>query len=150
MALGPVELLVVKFPGNQFKGEIAPALTELVESGTIRVIDILFVNKDEDGRVEMVEINDLDDDNYMVFDPIVSDVTSMLTEDDVQVFSAALEPNSSAALMLFEDTWATRFRDALVNANAELVVSERIPRAAVEHLVAEVAASGASASAGSA
>jgi len=143
MALGPVELLVVKFPGNQFKGEIAPALTELVESGTIRVIDILFVNKDENGKVEMVEINDLDDDNYAVFDPIVSDVTSMLNEDDVQAFSAALEPNSSAALMLFEDTWATRFRDALVNANAEVVMSERIPRAAVEKLMAESVGAGA-------
>src|SRR6266508_2032173 len=119
MSIGPVELLVVKFPGNQFKGEIAPALKDLVESGTIRVIDILFVNKDENGTVEMVEINDLDDDNYLVFDPIVSDVTSMLNEDDVQAFSEALGPNSSAALLLFENTWATRFRDALVNANAE-------------------------------
>src|SRR5215211_2940621 len=106
MTLGPVELLVVKFPGNQFKGEIAPALTALVESGTIRVIDILFVNKDENGTVEMVEINDLDDDTYAVFDPVVSDVTSALTADDVAAFSAALGPNSSAALLLFEDTWA--------------------------------------------
>jgi hypothetical protein len=85
----------------------------------------------------MVEINDLDDDNYAVFDPIVSDVTSMLNEDDVRSFSEALGPNSSAALMLFENSWATRFRDALVNANAELVLSERIPRAAVEKLMAE-------------
>jgi Family of unknown function (DUF6325) len=143
VALGPVELLVVKFPGNQFKGEIAPALTELVESGTIRVIDILFANKDENGTVEMVEINDLDDDNYRVFDPIVSDVTSLLTADDVEAFSAALGPNSSAALMLFENTWATRLRDALVNANAELVLNERIPRAAVEELMAERVAVGA-------
>ena len=145
MNLGPVEILVVKFPGNKFKGEIAPALTQLVESGTIRVIDILFVNKDENGKVEMVEINDLDDDNYAVFDPIVSDVTSMLNEDDVKAFSEALAPNSSAALLLFEDTWATRFRDALVNANAELVVSERLPRAAVEQLMAEREAAAASA-----
>jgi hypothetical protein len=134
---------VVKFPGNQFKGEIAPALTELVESGTIRVIDILFVNKDADGKIEIVEINDLDDDNYAVFDPVVSDVTSLLNEDDVRSFSEALGFNSSAALMLFEDTWATRFRDALMNANAEVVISERIPRAAVEQLLAEQVAAGA-------
>jgi uncharacterized membrane protein len=145
MSLGPVEILVVKFPGNQFKGEIAPALTELVESGTIRVIDILFVNKNENGKVEMVEINDLDDDNYAVFDPIVSDVTSMLNEDDVKAFAEALGPNSSAALLLFEDTWATRFRDALENAKAELVMSERIPRAVIEHFLEERAAAGAGA-----
>src|SRR5262245_31955657 len=114
MALGPVELLVVKFPGNQFRGEIVPALTELVESGTIRVIDILFVNKDENGKVEMVEINDLDDDDFRTFDPVIEDVTGLLSKEDVEYFSTALDRNSSAALMLFENTWATRFRDAVL------------------------------------
>jgi hypothetical protein len=137
MTLGPVELLVVKFPGNQFKGEIAPALTELVENGTIRVIDILFANKDADGKVEMVEVNDLDDDDFRRFDPVVTDVTDLLNAEDVDVLTRALEPNSSAALLLFEDTWATRFRDALVNANAELVLNERIPRAVIEELTAD-------------
>jgi hypothetical protein len=137
MGLGPVELLVVKFPGNQFKGEIAPALTELVENGTIRVIDILFANKDEDGKVEMVEVNDLDDDDFRRFDPVVTDVTDMLNAEDVDALTQALEPNSSAALMLFENTWATRFRDALVNANAELVLNERIPRAVIEELTGD-------------
>jgi hypothetical protein len=79
MSLGPIEVLALRFPGNQFKGEIIPALTELVESGTIRVIDILFVRKDENGKIEMVEINDLDDDDYAVFDPVVSDNTPMLS-----------------------------------------------------------------------
>jgi hypothetical protein len=137
MTLGPVELLVVKFPGNQFKGEIAPALTELVENGTIRVIDILFANKDADGKVEMVEVNDLDDADFRRFDPVVTDVTDLLNAEDVDVLTRALEPNSSAALLLFEDTWATRFRDALVNANAELVLNERIPRAVIEELTAD-------------
>jgi hypothetical protein len=137
MTLGPVELLVVKFPGNQFKGEIAPALTELVENGTIRVIDILFANKDADGKVEMVEVNDLDDDDFRRFDPVVTDVTDLLNAEDVDVLTRALEPNSSAAVLLFEDTWATRFRDALVNANAELVLNERIPRAVIEELTAD-------------
>jgi hypothetical protein len=137
MAIGPVELLVVKFPGNQFKGEIVPALTELVEGGTIRVIDILFVNKDADGTVEMVNINDLDDDDFAQFDPIVQDVTGMLTEDDVQHFSAALGPNSSMAMMLFENTWATKFRDAVLNAKGELVLNERIPKQVIDEMLAE-------------
>ena len=137
MSLGPVELLVVKFPGNQFKGEIAPALTDLVENGTIRVIDILFANKDADGTVEMVEVNDLDDADVRRFDPVVTDVTDLLNAEDVDALTRALEPNSSAALLLFENTWATRFRDALVNANAELVLYERIPRAVIEELTAD-------------
>ncbi|MGE0539818.1 MAG: DUF6325 family protein [Dehalococcoidia bacterium] len=137
MAIGPVELLVVKFPGNQFKGEIAPALQELVESGTIRVIDILFVNKDADGTVVMVDINDLDDDDFSQFDPIVQDVTGMLTEDDVQYFGATLAPNSSMAMMLFENTWATKFRDAVLNAKGELVLSERIPKQVIDEMMAD-------------
>jgi Family of unknown function (DUF6325) len=136
MSLGPVELLIVSFPGNQFKGEIAPALKELVDNGTIRVIDILFVNKDENGKVEMVEINDLDDDDLSTFDPVVSDVTGLLTEDDIQHLSKLLDNNSSAAMMLFENTWATKFRDALLNANAQLVLNERIPRAVIEEVAA--------------
>jgi len=137
MSLGPVELLVVKFPGNQFKGEIAPALKELVEGGLIRVIDILFVHKDEAGELSVLEINDLDDDDFSRFDPVVADITGMLTRDDAQQLSAALEPNSSGAVMLFENTWATKFRDALVNANGELVLNERIPRAVIDELLAE-------------
>lgn len=136
MSLGPIELLVVKFPGNRFTGEVAPALTELVESGLIRVIDILFVGKDETGELAVVEINDLDDDDFLKFDPVVADLTGMLTVDDARHLSASFEPNSSAAIMLFENTWATRFRDALEGANGQLVLNERIPRAVIEELVA--------------
>ncbi|HEX2513128.1 MAG TPA: DUF6325 family protein, partial [Chloroflexota bacterium] len=72
MALGPVELLVIKFPGNEFKGEIAPALRELVENGTIRIIDLLFIRKDADGTVTANELMDLAPDLYAIFDPLVS------------------------------------------------------------------------------
>jgi len=140
MALGPLELLVVRFPGNRFTGEVAPALTELVEGGLIRVIDILFVAKDHDGEVLVLEINDLDDDDFRRFDPVVADLTGLLTPEDARQLSASLEANSSAAIMLFENTWATRFRDALVRANGQLVLNERIPRAVVDELLATAAA----------
>ena len=139
MSLGPIELLVVKFPGNRFTGEIAPALAELVEGGLIRVIDILFLYKDEASEMTVLEINDLDDDDYRQFDPVVADLTGMLTVEDAQRLSASFEPNSSAAIMLFENTWATKFRDTLVRANGELVLNERIPRTVVDELVAAAA-----------
>jgi hypothetical protein len=139
MSLGPIELLVVKFPGSQFSGEIAPALTDLVESGTIRVIDILFVHKSQDGEVTVLEINDLDDDDFSHFDPVVEDLTGMLTPDDARQLSAGLENNSAGAIMLFENTWATRFRDAMVHANGQLMLSERIPRAVIDELVGSAA-----------
>jgi hypothetical protein len=140
MAVGPIELLAVKFPGNQFKGEIVPALAELVDTGIIRVIDIIFVLKDEEGTINVVEISELDDETYDVFEAVISDVGGYLNEDDAQQMSGLLEPNSSAAVMVFENVWATRFVEAVRNAAGEVVFSERIPRAVIEALAVEVAA----------
>ena len=141
MAVGPIELLVVKFPGNQFKGEIAPALQELVQSGTIRIIDLIFAIKDEEGALAIVELNALGDETLAVFEPEPSELSGSLTEDDARTLSGGLENNSSAAILLFENTWATKFVDAMRNANGELILIERVPRVVIDDLIAEVAAS---------
>ena len=140
MSLGPIELLVLKFPGNQFSGEIIPALAELVEDGTVRIVDLLFAVKNTEGEVRVLEFSDLDPDIMGQWDPLVSDVTPMLNEDDARELTASLENNSSAAILLFENTWATRFVDAVSNANGEVVVNERIPRAVIQELTAELTA----------
>jgi Family of unknown function (DUF6325) len=140
MAIGPIELLVVKFPGNQFKGEIAPALQELVETRTIRVIDLIFAMKDEEGTLAILELNALGDETLAVFEPEPSELSGSLTEDDARSLSGGLENNSSVAILLFENTWATKFVDAIRNANGELVMIERVPRAVIDELIAEVAA----------
>jgi uncharacterized membrane protein len=140
MSLGPIEMLVVKFPGNQFSGEIIPALGELIENGTVRIVDLLFAVKNKQGDVKVLEFGDLDPDIFGQWDPLVSDVTPMLNEDDARELTASLENNSSAALLLFENTWATRFVDAVSNARGEVVVNERIPRAVVQELTAELSA----------
>lgn len=139
MPLGPIELLVVSFPGNQFTGEITPALAELVESGTIRIVDLLFVIKDEQGKVAVLELGDLAADVLGQFKLLVSDTIPMLNEEDAYELAKALENNSSAGIMLFENTWATRFADAIHNAKGEVVLNERIPRAAIEELIATTA-----------
>jgi uncharacterized membrane protein len=133
-------MLVVKFPGNRFSGEIIPALAELVENGTVRIVDLLFAVKNKQGDVKVLEFGDLDPDIFGQWDPLVSDVTPMLNEDDARELTASLENNSSAALLLFENTWATRFVDAVSNARGEVVVNERIPRAVVQELTAELTA----------
>ena len=140
MAIGPIELLVVKFPGNQFKGEIAPALQELVENRTIRVIDLIFAMKDEEGTLAILELNALGDETLAVFEPEPSELSGSLTEDDARSLSGGLENNSSVAILLFENTWATKFVEAMRNANGELVMIERVPRAVIDELIAEVAA----------
>jgi uncharacterized membrane protein len=140
MAIGPIELLVVKFPGNQFKGEIAPALQELVQNGTIHVIDLIFAIKDEEGTLAVLELNDLGDESLAVFEPEPSELSGTLTEDDARTLAGGLENNSSAAILLFENTWATKFVEAMRNANGELILSERIPRAVIDELIAELGA----------
>lgn len=134
--MGPLEMLAVRFPGNKFREEIAASLAELVENGTIRVIDIMFAMKDPDGRLIIAEINDLDDDTFAAFDPVIDDdLTGMLSAEDLQGLAGSMENNSSAALMLFENTWATRFRDAILDASGEVVLNERIPKSVVDEMV---------------
>jgi hypothetical protein len=136
MPYGPIELLVVKFPGNQFTGELTPALAHLVESGTIRVIDFLFVSKDASGKVLVAELDALGEAVVTTLSPVVAELAGLLSENDALRFAAELEPNSSEALLLFENTWATGFAQAVRNANGEVVLNERIPRAVVDEVVA--------------
>jgi len=136
MTLGPVEYLIFSFPGNQFRGEIIPALQEVVENGTIRVIDIILATKDADGNVTVKEISDLDAETAQALAPVVADVTGMLTEEDIAELSDTLEPNSSGALLLFEHVWAQKLAEALVNADAVLVDGGLIPRDVAEEAAA--------------
>lgn len=128
---GPASLIVISFPGNEFSGEIAPALRDLVGSGTIRVIDIVFVAKDEDGTVLSLEMTELDESISSQIDPVVSEVSSLLGEDDIAQIADMLEPNSSAAMLLFENAWASTFATAIQNANGEVLMNELIPAAVV-------------------
>jgi hypothetical protein len=136
MAYGPIEFLVVKFPGNQFTGELAPALRELVDTGLIRVIDLLFVSKDVDGSVVVLELDELGEAVVTALDPLVAAVSGFLSTDDASRFAETLEPNCSAGLLVFENVWAFRFAEAIRNAKGEVVVNERIPRAVVEEVFA--------------
>ena len=136
MSLGPIEILCIKFPNNFVKDEIAAALRSLVENKTIRIIDIIFIKKSENGEVIVNEMDELDDVDYSIFDPIIADITGLISEEDVQTIAQSLDNNSFAALMLFENVWATAFRDAVVNANGQLLLNERIPSQVIEEVMA--------------
>ena len=129
--IGPVEYMIVSFPGNQFTGEIAPALAKLVESNTIRIIDLAFVCKDADGAVAAFELSDLQEDVRRGLDALGLEGSGFLGEDDLMDAGADLEPNSSAALLLWEDVWAAELAAALRGAGGELVALGRIPHDAV-------------------
>jgi hypothetical protein len=135
MEMGPIEILIVGFPGNQFSGEIAPALAELVETGQIRVIDLVFVAKDGEGDVVGVELSDIDPAISAAFQPSVDEPSGLLAEEDIEDIGIALEPNSSAAILLFEHVWATKFQQAVVDSGGVLIDSIRIPKAVVDEVV---------------
>ena len=136
MSIGPVEILVVSFPGNEFNGDVAPALAELVQAGLIRVIDLVFVTKDAAGDVAAIELSELDEATSAAFRPHVEEPSGMLAEEDIEDLAADLDSNSSAAILMFEHVWATRFRDAVVESGGELVASIRIPKEAIDEVLA--------------
>jgi hypothetical protein len=136
MDVGPVEILMVEFPGNKFTGEIAPALADLVDQGTIRVIDLLFVTKDAHGKVGAIELSDADDAVRSAFEPIVEEASGLLSEEDIEDLGEGLDPDSSAAMLLFEHVWATRFRDAIVDSGGELLARVPIPKEVVDEVIA--------------
>ena len=139
MALGPIEVLVVAFPQNQFRGEIIPELNALVTAGTISVVDGLFVTKDAGGDIAFVEFGELGGDHdAAAFAALMSPIASLLSDEDVAELAADLEPNSSAAILVFEHTWAKGFRDAIVRAGGVMTGDFRVPGLAVEQLLAEL------------
>jgi len=127
MEPGPIEYMVVGFPGNKFSGEIAPALAELVESGTVRIIDLTFISKDENGEVNAFELNDMEPVFQEALRSAGATEGNLLSEDDVRDVAEGLDPNQSAALLVWEDLWAARFTQAVRNADGVLLDLQRVP-----------------------
>jgi hypothetical protein len=130
--IGPVDYAIVAFPGNRFRGEIGPAIAELVENGTIRVIDIAFVAKDEDGNAVAMELLELDPDVQQALDSIGVEVGGLLNDDDLMDAADGLEPNSSAAMIVWENVWARKVAQAMRDAGGQLVAFERLPHDVVQ------------------
>jgi len=130
--MGPVEYLLIAFPGNRFNGEIVPALTELTDKGIIHIIDLVFIRKDADGNVVAAELEDLPADVAAAFDDLDGDISDLVNEEDIAIAAASLDPDSSAGLLVYENVWATRFRDAIVDSGGRLVARGHIPPAAIE------------------
>lgn len=140
MALGPIEVLVVGFPGNQFNGQIIPELEKLIDTDTISVVDGLLVRKDADGEVSFTEFDELGANaDATKLAEIMDQVDSLISDEDINELVSALEPNSSAAILVFEHTWSKPFRDAIVDSGGVLVANFRVPGLVVEELLAELA-----------
>ena len=144
--LGPIEVLVVAFPGNKFNGQIVPALSDLVDANTISIIDALLVSKDETGEVSLVEFDELgvtEDAAVSALAALFEGADGLLSDDDVDELSADLENNSSAAILVFEHTWFKPLRDAIVDSGGILLEDVHVPDSVVDEVLLAMDAPGA-------
>src|SRR5262245_42938338 len=125
--MGPIEILAFEFPGNQFSGEILPALQAVVDKGVIRVIDLAIVKKGQDGAVTAVELEHWPGAERSAFDNVAADIADLLNKDDLEQIGEELDPNSTAAVLVFEHTWASDVREAIVRANGRLLLRQNVP-----------------------
>ena len=125
--LGPIDYVVVEFPGNKMTGEGLPILVDLVDRGIIRIIDLVFFTKAADGSVAMVEIADFDGDGSLDLAIFEGASSGVVGQDDIHEAAAAVENGSSAALLVYENRWAAPFAAAVRRGGGQLVAFGRIP-----------------------
>ncbi|MEU4269724.1 DUF6325 family protein [Streptomyces sp. NPDC026092] len=129
--IGPIDYLVIEFPGNRMTGEGFPLLVDLVDRGLIRILDLMFIRKDEDGSVTALEIADLTGDGHLDLAVFEGAQSGLLGQDDLEEAASAVEPGNSAGLLIYENVWAAPFAAALRRGGAQLVASGRVPVQAI-------------------
>jgi hypothetical protein len=129
--LGPVDYLIVEFPAgaSNFTGEMAKALVALVDAGTIRVIDVLILVKDEDGSIDAMELSDIDELGELQV--LETQLAQLLMEEDVHHLAAAMDPGTTAGVLIYENLWAAPFASAARRAGGQLIANGRIPIQAI-------------------
>lgn len=129
--MGPIDYLVVEFPGNKLTGEAFPLLVDLVDQGLVRILDLVFVRKDTDGSVAGLELKDLDGDGELDMSVFEGASSGLLGDEDIQEAGNVLMPGSSAGILVYENLWAAPFAAAVRRSGGQLVASGRLPVQAV-------------------
>ncbi|MBI0583445.1 MAG: hypothetical protein ISF22_04375 [Methanomassiliicoccus sp.] len=132
--MGPVDFLVVRFPENRFTGKIAPEIRKLEDSGIVRVIDLVFIRKDQEGNVESFEISDLGGEDENAFQTFSGKVGEWLSQEDIESIGSELPDNSSAGAILFENLWAVNLKEAMLDSGGELVAQGRVSPDLIEQV----------------
>ena len=135
MTYGPIDFLALDFKTDQLKGEILPELLELVKNKIVRVIDLVIIQKYEDGHHEAMEMQQLAPDLLALFDPLEIEISGIIQAEDIAEVAEAMENGTNAALLLFENVWAVRFIEAVLRANGKLLAHERIPAEVVNEVL---------------
>ncbi len=140
--MGPVDYLMVKFPGNKFSGKAAPELLKLEKQGIIRVIDMVFVMKDDNGKLVTSEAVDLTEEARAAFNELSKNTREWFSQGDIEEITASLPNNSTAGLLLFENVWAAQFKEDLLEMNAEVIDMGRIPPENIQKVEKDLAKRG--------
>ena len=140
--MGPVDYLMVRFPGNKFSGKGAPELLKLEKQGIIRVIDMVFIIKDANGKLVTSEAVDLPGEARAAFNELSKNSREWFSEGDIEEIAASLPNNSSAGLLLFENVWAIKLKEDLLEMNAEVIDMGRIPPENIQKVAQDMAKRG--------
>jgi hypothetical protein len=135
MTYGAIDFLALEFKTDQLKGEILPELLELVKNKIVRVIDLVIIQKYEDGHHQAMEMQQLGPDLLALFDPLEIEISGIIQAEDIAEAAEAMENGTNAALLLFENVWAVRFIEAVLRANGKLLAHERIPAEVVNEVL---------------
>jgi hypothetical protein len=136
----PLEYALIEFKAPKVTGKIVPELLDLSQRGIVRFVDIVFIEKDEDGNTRTVELNDLDPESYEMFVPMGEHVSSLFTNDDLQIAASKLPNHSAAILILWENLWVANLHKAIQDSGGELVERSQISPEIVELFLKEMAA----------
>ena len=127
VTMGPLEFVIIRFPSNEFTGAIIPELRKIVDKDLIHIIDLTFIAKDAMGKVQAYELADISREALDAWQPVVANVRSILSQPDIEEVGEMMDPNTSAAILVFEHLWALGFRQAVQNAGGELLGQGQIP-----------------------
>jgi uncharacterized membrane protein len=137
MALGPIEVVVLGFPGSRFTGEIRPRIVDLVQREIVTIVDALFITKDEDGTVGFLELEQLvDDPEILALDGLLTSRLDLLASEDATELATNLQPGSSALALVFEHRWMVPVREAIIESGGMLLADLHVPPDVVELVLA--------------
>lgn len=138
MTYGPIDFYVFEFKNDRLKGEILPELIDLVQREILRVIDLVIIQKDSDGKHQAVELQELDSETLAIYDPLQAEVSGLIQVEDVDAIAEQMENGTTAAALMVENLWAVKLKQALLNADARVIEQLRVPHDDVEAALARI------------
>jgi hypothetical protein len=127
MTYGPIDFIALELKTDQLTGEAMAELIELVKKEIVRVIDLVIILKDQDGEYQVLEIEELDSETLAIFDPLEMEISGLIQMEDIELIAGAMENNTTAALLLYENLWAIKFGEAVTHSGGRMLMFDRIP-----------------------